>query len=110
MLKTATTLALLVGLGVGPAGPASVEAQTRAPQVKSVRLYVFDCGVLKRGEPTAYNLTREQVGVTDFSDACFLVVHPRGTLLWTWASFPTTSSNPAVSSSPCRTRPTRTEP
>ena len=82
MLKTATTLALLVGLGVGPAGPTSVEAQTRAPQVKSVRLYVFDCGVLKRGEPTAYNLTREQVGVTDFSDACFLIVHPRGTLLW----------------------------
>lgn len=53
-----------------------------APQVKSVRLYVFDCGVLVRGEPTAYNLTREQVGDTNFSDACFLVAHPRGTLLW----------------------------
>lgn len=53
-----------------------------SPQVKSVRLYVFDCGVLVRGEPTAYNLTREQVGDTNFSDACFLVAHPRGTLLW----------------------------
>ena len=53
-----------------------------APQVKTVRLYVFDCGVLVRGEPTAYNLTREQVGDTNFSDACFLVAHPRGTLLW----------------------------
>jgi len=57
------------------------EPQTR-PQVKSVRLYVFDCGVLVRGEPTAYNLTREQVGDTNFSDACYLVVHPSGTLLW----------------------------
>jgi N-acyl homoserine lactone hydrolase len=52
------------------------------PRVKSVRLYVFDCGVLVRGEPTAYNLTREQVGDTNFSDACYLVAHPGGTLLW----------------------------
>lgn len=57
-------------------------AQPRPPRVQSVRLYVFDCGVLKRGEPTAYNLTREQVESTDFSDACFLIAHPRGTLLW----------------------------
>jgi glyoxylase-like metal-dependent hydrolase (beta-lactamase superfamily II) len=52
------------------------------PHVQSVRLYVFDCGVLKRGEPTAYGLTRAQVGSTDFADACYLVAHPRGTLLW----------------------------
>ena len=52
------------------------------PQIRSVRLYVFDCGVLKRGEPTAYGLTRAQVGQTDFADACYLVAHPRGTLLW----------------------------
>jgi N-acyl homoserine lactone hydrolase len=44
---------------------------------------VFDCGVLVRGEPRGYNLTTEQVGGnTNFSDACFLVVHPKGTLLW----------------------------
>ncbi len=56
---------------------------TGAPlSVRSVRLYVFDCGVLKRGEPTAYGLTRAQVGQTDFADACYLVAHPRGTLLW----------------------------
>jgi len=60
----------------------SVAAQGRAPRVQSVRLYVFDCGVLVRGEPTAYNLTREQVGDTNFADACFLVAHPKGTLLW----------------------------
>jgi glyoxylase-like metal-dependent hydrolase (beta-lactamase superfamily II) len=52
------------------------------PRVQSVRLYIFDCGVLKRGEPTSYGLTRSQVGSTDFSDPCYLVVHPRGTMLW----------------------------
>src|SRR5262249_9323059 len=70
---TATTVLLA---GTDPAG------QAGKPQVSSARLYIFDCGVLKRGEPTSYGLTRSQVGSTDFSDPCYLVVHPRGTLLW----------------------------
>jgi N-acyl homoserine lactone hydrolase len=56
--------------------------QVGARQVQSVRLYVFDCGVLVRGEPTLYNLTREQVGDTNFANPCYLVAHPKGTLLW----------------------------
>ena len=68
---TAAALWFVAGLAAGA-----------PPRVQSVRLYVFDCGVLKRGEPTAYGLTRSQVGSTDFSDPCYLVVHPRGTLLW----------------------------
>jgi N-acyl homoserine lactone hydrolase len=56
--------------------------EPRAAAVTSVRLYVFDCGVLRRGDPTGYGLTRSQVGSTDFSDPCYLVVHPRGTMLW----------------------------
>ena len=72
-------LAVLVCVvaGLGP-----LSTQRSAPPVQSVRLYVFDCGVLVRGEPTAYNLTREQVGDTNFADACYLVAHPKGTLLW----------------------------
>ena len=72
---------LAVG-GVARQGVAGQVVRSRAPQVQSVRLYVFDCGVLVRGEPTAYNLTRAQVGDTNFADACYLVAHPRGTLLW----------------------------
>ena len=77
------TSALATALLILAGGLASRSLQAQQPpRVPSVRLYVFDCGVLKRGEPTAYNLTREQVGSTDFSDACYLVAHPRGTLLW----------------------------
>jgi len=71
------TLALLMSWA--SAAPAIAQSP---PQVQSVRLYIFDCGVLKRGEPTSYGLTRSQVGSTDFADPCYLVVHPRGTLLW----------------------------
>ena len=77
----AVQVGLLVLVGVH-SGLAHATAQRAAPTVQSVRLYVFDCGVLVRGEPTAYNLTREQVGDTNFSDACFLIAHPKGTLLW----------------------------
>ena len=68
---TAAALWLVAGLAAGA-----------PPRVRSVRLYVFDCGVLVRGEPTAYGLTRAQVGSTDFADPCYLIAHPGGTLLW----------------------------
>src|ERR1700674_4551007 len=81
MRTGATAVAAMFCLAAG-AVSAGVSQPPKAKTVRSVRLYVFDCGVLKRGEPTAYGLTRSQVGSTDFSDACYLVVHPRGTLLW----------------------------
>jgi N-acyl homoserine lactone hydrolase len=76
------SLVVFVGVLADVGGLAGQVVPGRAPQVQSVRLYVFDCGVLVRGEPSAYNLTREQVGDTNFADACYLVAHPRGTLLW----------------------------
>jgi hypothetical protein len=46
------------------------------------RLYVLDCGQLNRGEPTLYGLSAAEVKDFNFSDPCYLVVHPRGTLIW----------------------------
>src|SRR5262249_20837688 len=61
------------------------KAPTPKPQApKSLRLYVFDCGLLnvtKEGTER-YKVTTEEVGETRFSVPCFLVAHPRGTLLW----------------------------
>jgi N-acyl homoserine lactone hydrolase len=78
--RVAAVVGTLVLMAIAVSAAASQQPSARP--VRSVRLYVFDCGVLKRGEPTAYGLTRSQVGSTDFSDPCYLVVHPRGTLLW----------------------------
>src|SRR5438067_8327677 len=46
----------------------------------SVKLYVFDCGNLKSGNPDV--LTARGVTTTDMSVTAYLIVHPRGTLLW----------------------------
>src|SRR6266498_3682872 len=57
-------------------------AQQRA-QVRSPRLYVFDSGVLKIADPMPlFGLKKEEVAATDLSDAAYLIVHPRGTLMW----------------------------
>ena len=52
-----------------------------------LRLYVFDGGVLE-SDPARYRLTKEDVSATQLSIAAFLVVHPRGVLLWDTAAVP----------------------
>lgn len=47
----------------------------------SVRLYVIDGGVLE-SDPGRYRLKPEEVATTQLSIASFLVVHPKGTLMW----------------------------
>ena len=48
----------------------------------SLRLYVFDCGQLNYTSAEAYQLKRDEVANTDMSIACFLIAHPKGTLMW----------------------------
>ncbi|HEX4562481.1 MAG TPA: MBL fold metallo-hydrolase, partial [Gemmatimonadales bacterium] len=45
-----------------------------------VRLYVLDCGTTEHLDPARFGL--EHVAVPRLADPCFLVVHPKGTLLW----------------------------
>lgn len=49
---------------------------------KSVRLYVFDCGVIKGLDPALFNFKREEIKTGDFAVPCYLVVDPKGTLIW----------------------------
>jgi glyoxylase-like metal-dependent hydrolase (beta-lactamase superfamily II) len=57
-------------------------AQKRPEPVKSPRLYVFDCGVLDIPDTDRYSLKAGELATHYMSDACFLIVHPRGTLMW----------------------------
>jgi glyoxylase-like metal-dependent hydrolase (beta-lactamase superfamily II) len=58
-------------------------AQSPPPAPKTVRLYVFDCGTLNIADPMPlFGLRKDEVGATNLSDAAYLIVHPRGTLIW----------------------------
>ncbi len=52
------------------------------PRVTTPRLYVLDCGTLINDYPENFGLKREEVKYVAFADMCFLIVHPKGTLLW----------------------------
>ena len=58
----------------------AVSAQQKPPTVSSVRVYVFDCGNLQSGNPKF--LLEHGEKTTDMSVVAYLIVHPRGTLMW----------------------------
>jgi glyoxylase-like metal-dependent hydrolase (beta-lactamase superfamily II) len=64
-------------------------AQPRKAQPpNSLRLYVFDCGRLDIPDVTPYQLKKENMATTVMSVPCFLVAHPKGTLMWDVGAVP----------------------
>ena len=53
----------------------------------AVRLYVLDGGILE-SDPARYRLTSQEVATTELSVAAYLIVHPRGRLLWDTGAVP----------------------
>ena len=73
--------ALIVFLALVAAHPLGGQTRSapRAPQ--SVRLYVLDGGTLE-SDPARYRLAREEVSAVPLAVTAFLIVHPKGTLMW----------------------------
>ncbi len=57
----------------------------------SVRLYVFDGGILENMDPKSFGLKNEEVSTTRMSAPCYLITHPKGTLMWDTGSVPDTA-------------------
>lgn len=58
------------------------QAQHHPPAPTSLRLYVFDCGKLKISDTSVYGFAPSDLAATDMPVPCFLVAHPKGTLIW----------------------------
>ncbi|PYR69697.1 MAG: MBL fold hydrolase [Acidobacteria bacterium] len=65
--------------------------QRRAQPPQSVRLYVFDCGSLNIPDTSPYQLKKEELATTYMSVPCFLVAHPKGTMMWDTGAVPDTA-------------------
>lgn len=91
-MRWSVSLPLLIALlGIFCLAAHQVPAQQRQ-QVNSVRLYVFDCGRLKSANPQI--LLDHGVTTTDMSVTAYLIVHPRGTLLWDTCVIPDENIKP----------------
>jgi N-acyl homoserine lactone hydrolase len=95
---------LVAILAIGAVGMASPRTpqQPKAPSPKSVRLYVFDCGSLNIPDISPYQLKREEIATNYMSVACFLVAHPKGTLMWDVGAVPDSSFKPGAGSATLR--------
>jgi N-acyl homoserine lactone hydrolase len=63
-------------------------AQQKRPSVKTTRLYIFDNGAIKGLDPKLFNFTREELREVDFRNTSYLIVHPRGTLMFDSGGIP----------------------
>ena len=61
---------------------AAVPRMTLAAPAK-LRLYVLDCGTIAAMDPTLFGVKPEElVHEASFVTPCYLIVHPKGTLIW----------------------------
>jgi N-acyl homoserine lactone hydrolase len=73
---------MFFGTAVSAQTPAPPSGLPPLPKLTSVRLYVLDCGTIISNRPEGFGLTRDDVFNPNFSDPCFLVIHPKGMLLF----------------------------
>src|SRR5688572_9161444 len=94
---TLATLAVALTIAAGVrVAEQSVLAQARPASAAPIRLYVFDGGTLE-SDPARYQLTKEDVKVTQLSVAAYLIVHPKGLLMWDAAAVPDSAWTPTGS-------------
>ena len=68
---------------------AETNATVSAPAVPdSPRLYVLDCGSIHVADTARYELRPDEVETSELSVACFLIVHPKGALIWDVGAVP----------------------
>jgi glyoxylase-like metal-dependent hydrolase (beta-lactamase superfamily II) len=65
-----------------PAATAGGTAQTRPAAPKTPRIYVFDNGAIKGLDPKLFNFSRDELKEVDFVVVSYLIVHPKGTLMF----------------------------
>jgi N-acyl homoserine lactone hydrolase len=69
-------------------GLASANAQQKPQPQQSPLLYVLDCGIITPPDVDNYGLKVNEVADTRMVTPCFLIAHPRGTLMWDTGEIP----------------------
>jgi N-acyl homoserine lactone hydrolase len=75
-----------------------VFAQTHKPAPpKSVRLYVLDCGKINVANGDSMGFKPGELANTNMVTPCFLIVHPKGTMMWDTGEIPDSAFASGVS-------------
>jgi glyoxylase-like metal-dependent hydrolase (beta-lactamase superfamily II) len=79
-------IACVAALGVQTMGTLTAQQRPAAPATP--RIYVFDNGSISGLNPSLFGFTREEIKEPDFVDVSYLIVHPRGTLMFDSGEIP----------------------
>jgi N-acyl homoserine lactone hydrolase len=74
---------------------ANAQQKPQAPQ--SLRLYVLDCGKITPASVEQYGLKPSEMSNTEMITPCFLIAHPRGTMMWDTGEIPDSAFKDGVS-------------
>lgn len=77
-------LAFVLALALVGAGPAGAQSTG----VATPRIYVFENGHIRGLDPGLFNFKAEDLAETDFVNISYLIVHPRGTLMFDSGAIP----------------------
>ncbi len=70
----------VIALAAAPLLAQQAPAHHAPKPPKSLRLYIFDCGVLTPADAKSFGF--DKVSELRMSVPCFLVAHPKGTMMW----------------------------
>ena len=87
---------ILALIAIAASASFATAQQHRAKPPKSLRLYVFDCGSLNIPDTSPYRLTKEELATNMMSVPCFLIAHPKGTMMWDTGAIPDSSFKAGV--------------
>jgi N-acyl homoserine lactone hydrolase len=79
---TLTKRALCASLLLMSSTAFAAEPAPTAPTVTTPRLYVFDCGTVQVSDISVFSPGVDVGKKKTLTDSCYLVVHPKGTLMW----------------------------
>ncbi len=88
------SLAILLAACLAVAAPFTASGQKHPTAPKSLRLYIFDCGTIHTTNGDAYSLKKEEMGSTEMAIPCFMIVHPKGALMWDNGDIPDSAFKP----------------
>lgn len=74
--------------GVAALAAATADAQRAAEALSAPRIYVLENGSINGLDPALFNFKREELAAVDFVNIAYLVVHPRGTLMFDAGAVP----------------------
>ena len=80
--KVSTVLLSLTFLAACGESAVSTGANSDNSSDRAVRLYVFDCGNLRFESMAMFNVSDDETEVRELIEPCYIIDHPKGTVLW----------------------------